>query len=194
MTMTGRLQASFGLLLALAIAGGLFVTLGNNPNSVGMAEAAKNLKMDEFSDEASDCAQTGTCGAESMYKDADASEEVTVERKKGKVGSKAVEEPCEDHHDDCERWATIGECTKNEAYMLSARGCRKSCLVCGEIEIDMGMEQTITDAFADKIQERLKEAEEYLMKDFGRDPKKKRLLELCKNKHQDCALWAVKGE
>lgn len=41
------------------------------------------------------------------------------------------EEECNDHHEKCEEWASIGECKKNPNYMLSRKGCRKSCLVCG---------------------------------------------------------------
>jgi hypothetical protein len=41
------------------------------------------------------------------------------------------DEECQDHHEKCEEWASIGECKANPAYMLSKKGCRKSCLVCG---------------------------------------------------------------
>jgi hypothetical protein len=47
---------------------------------------------------------------------------------------------------------------------------------------------------AEQIQQRLQAAKEYMLNDFGKDPKKKRLLSLCKNKHRNCALWAVQGE
>lgn len=44
-------------------------------------------------------------------------------------------ETCEDHHEKCDEWATVGECKKNPAYMLSKNGCRKSCLVCGKMYV-----------------------------------------------------------
>lgn len=62
-------------------------------------------------------------------------------------------------------------------------------------EIDLGMEQSLGKGeMAEQIQQRLQAAKEYMLNDFGKDPKKKRLLSLCKNKHRNCALWAVQGE
>ena len=36
---------------------------------------------------------------------------------------------CEDKHESCNGWASIGECTNNPAYMLN--NCKKSCNQCG---------------------------------------------------------------
>jgi hypothetical protein len=47
------------------------------------------------------------------------------------VSDDKEEEECQDHHEKCEEWASTRECEKNPAYMLSKKGCRKSCLVCG---------------------------------------------------------------
>jgi prolyl 4-hydroxylase len=58
----------------------------------------------------------------------------------------------------------------------------------------MGVQQALKAGFEEKISDRIQEAREYMIRDFGRDPKKKRLLDLCKNKHADCAWWAVEGE
>ena len=35
---------------------------------------------------------------------------------------------CVDNHDDCEQWASTGECKVNPNYMLY--NCMKSCLTC----------------------------------------------------------------
>lgn len=41
---------------------------------------------------------------------------------------------CTDQHESCERWAALGECTKNPEYMVGTSGlpgyCRKSCKTC----------------------------------------------------------------
>ncbi|MCH98385.1 prolyl 4-hydroxylase subunit alpha-1-like [Trifolium medium] len=41
---------------------------------------------------------------------------------------------CTDQHESCERWAALGECTKNPEYMVGSAGlpgyCRKSCKTC----------------------------------------------------------------
>lgn len=41
---------------------------------------------------------------------------------------------CTDADENCERWAALGECTKNPEYMLGSADlpgyCRKSCKAC----------------------------------------------------------------
>merc|ERR1712117_145012 len=37
-------------------------------------------------------------------------------------------QPCTDDNQDCEYWASLGECESNPSYMLET--CRKSCGVC----------------------------------------------------------------
>lgn len=41
---------------------------------------------------------------------------------------------CTDANENCERWASLGECTKNPEYMIGSSDllgyCRKSCKVC----------------------------------------------------------------
>lgn len=41
---------------------------------------------------------------------------------------------CSDNHVSCERWASLGECTKNPEYMIGSSDipgyCRKSCKAC----------------------------------------------------------------
>ncbi|MQM13920.1 hypothetical protein Taro_046845 [Colocasia esculenta] len=47
------------------------------------------------------------------------------------VGS---QDHCTDENERCEKWAALGECTKNPEYMVGTAGlsgyCRKSCKVC----------------------------------------------------------------
>ncbi|CAI9771027.1 unnamed protein product [Fraxinus pennsylvanica] len=47
------------------------------------------------------------------------------------VGSNGT---CADAHENCERWASLGECTKNPEYMVGSSDlpgyCRKSCKAC----------------------------------------------------------------
>lgn len=46
----------------------------------------------------------------------------------------ASSESCADHNPSCERWASLGECSKNSEYMLGTSDlpgyCRRSCNVC----------------------------------------------------------------
>ena len=41
---------------------------------------------------------------------------------------------CTDENESCERWAALGECTKNPEYMVGSSelpgACRRSCKVC----------------------------------------------------------------
>ncbi|KAK7303184.1 hypothetical protein RJT34_14086 [Clitoria ternatea] len=45
-----------------------------------------------------------------------------------------AEGDCIDQHENCERWATLGECTNNPAYMVGSQGlpgyCMRSCNAC----------------------------------------------------------------
>nr|ABI79328.1 prolyl 4-hydroxylase [Dianthus caryophyllus] len=47
---------------------------------------------------------------------------------------KILEDGCNDHNQNCERWAALGECTKNPEYMVGTSSlpgyCRRSCKVC----------------------------------------------------------------
>jgi prolyl 4-hydroxylase len=201
----------------LAIAGGVFVAY-HKPNFI--PKNGVNVTDDSSELNEQRMALDGTCEAtEEMYKktenkETEFKEADTVVENDAVETEDAVEEDkdendvvtaspeevsddeeCQDHHEKCEEWASIGECKTNPAYMLSKKGCRKSCLVCGTIEIDLGMEQSLGKGeMAEQIQQRLQAAKEYMLNDFGKDPKKKRLLSLCKNKHRNCALWAVQGE
>lgn len=154
-TMAGapsRLQTGLVLLL-LAIAGGVFVAY-HKPNFI--PKNGVNVTDDSSELNEQRMASDGTCEAtEEMYKKTENKErefkeadtvvendavetEDAVEEDKDEndvVTARPEEvsddEECQDHHEKCEEWASIGECKTNPAYMLSKKGCRKSCLVCG---------------------------------------------------------------
>jgi prolyl 4-hydroxylase len=58
----------------------------------------------------------------------------------------------------------------------------------------MGVEQIITSGDESAIRKLLEKTEDYLRNVTGKDYETIRLLHLCKNKHAQCAQWAVKGE
>lgn len=47
---------------------------------------------------------------------------------------KIITDGCTDNNDNCERWAALGECSKNPEYMVGTADlpgyCRRSCNVC----------------------------------------------------------------
>ena len=46
------------------------------------------------------------------------------------IQSRALLGECEDSHKHCAIWSTMGECSKNSAWMNV--NCRKSCKSCGK--------------------------------------------------------------
>lgn len=169
--------------------GGLYIAYTNFFDGSVELEARKLENSAHLStvSSANDCAETGTCDASKTLYKSEQEEEAEQEKEE-----EDDESSCIDEHESCNAWAEKGECKKNPKYML--KSCRKSCLVCGKIEVDMGVSQSKVPGLKEEIQQRIDSAREYMISDFGRDPKKKRLLNLCKNKHSDCALWAVQGE
>lgn len=153
--------------------------------SPSMVDDAGVAEEDIQLDDTADCSEDGTCDTGDLYtdghKNADGNEQ----------DGDVVQGECVDTHESCEKWASTGECEANPAFMKN--NCKKSCFVCGSIEINMGVEQNINPKEADAIHKCLEDAEEYLRK-VGKDPTQRRLLEICKNKHEDCATWAVRGE
>jgi hypothetical protein len=115
---------------------------------------------------------------------------------------------CEDNHDECDAWASLGECFANPKYMNLE--CQKSCNVCSENgeEIipphirnhrggDIGVPQQMAfvedDTREEDIVWLIGKARSYMHNvvpykfDYG-------MGELCKNKHAKCAWWALFGE
>lgn len=191
------------LVAVAALTGGGYFVYNNYSNGNVERKLDSGGGIEEYSNvaaAAADCTQTGTCDAESMYKETateDASvtetEQVIVQEEVvEKVNEDEDDEDCTDDNDSCSGWASTGECKANPGYML--KSCRKSCLVCGKIDIDMGIEQLIGEGWKESIEDRLQKAHDYMMKDYGRDPTRVGILTLCKNKHPNCAKWAIQGE
>jgi prolyl 4-hydroxylase len=132
-----------------------------------------------------DCSKDGTCDTGDLY-DGD------VGGKKNANEQQHIEVECVDNHESCEAWASTGECQENPAFMI--KNCQKSCFICGTIEIDMGDAQNIKRGNEDAIHKLLEKTEDYLRNTIGKNYETRPLLELCKNKHADCAEWAVHGE
>lgn len=204
--MTPRLQASLGLLLALSIAGGWFVYTNNIPTpftSGNTTEESGDRILLEGAKTVPDCSHDGTCEADTLYNDKDdASDEEKVKEDGPKDSVKNPEEmaqakvdkakeECVDNHESCDLWASTGECEENPKYML--KQCKKSCMVCGEIEIDLGVEQVIDSKRGDEVRARIDAAKKYVEERIARDPKQRYLLEGCKLNHENCAFWGVIG-
>lgn len=116
--------------------------------------------------------------------------------------SSALNTECHDSREECGHWASLGECSANAPYMKVH--CQFSCGTCAE-NYDVSNEDEMEDINQDVIQ--ILDAEEwgvssadiqnvmdasleYLTNKVS-DPL---LLELCINKHEMCAVWAVMGE
>ena len=131
-----------------------------NGVNVTESEVNERIALQDVAPPGSDCQHSqadGTCEANEMYKDAVNNQEA---KENDIVANDAVTEPndaveegdteddgtwradqvteadnedseCRDYHEKCDEWASVGECRKNPRYMLSKKGCRKSCLVCG---------------------------------------------------------------
>ena len=70
----------------------------------------------------------------------------------------------------CVRWAAIGECARNEAYMHAS--CARSCGLCG----DRALQHAVVDA------------------EGGIALSTEAKLAACTDEHTSCKLWANKGE
>jgi prolyl 4-hydroxylase len=99
---------------------------------------------------------------------------------------------CADNHESCDMWASTGECEANPKYML--KQCQKSCMICGDMELDLGVEQVIDAKRGDEVRARIQQAKEYVEERIAKDPKQRYLLEGCKMNHKNCAYWGVLGE
>lgn len=135
-----RLQASLGLLLALAIAGGWFLYNGTIPKSADSVNATDGRILNQGDAAVPDCSHDGTCDAGSMYKETEDTVKKETEGVKemtkevvesGDQVDEKEKEECVDNHESCDMWASKGECKANPKYML--RNCQKSCMVCGEV-------------------------------------------------------------
>jgi len=122
---------------------------------------------------------------------------------------------CQDGHPKCLDWANVGECDNNPPYMLKI--CRRSCTRCPdqaeelakileeekkkkrvwtvdelEVAADMGKKQVLENkgfgAPAEEVSARIISAREHI------NNLSEKLIEICKNEHEECTVWAVGGE
>jgi prolyl 4-hydroxylase len=109
---------------------------------------------------------------------------------------------CQDENEKCEIWAQQGECEANSGYMLQS--CKQSCSACPDQEdaiakgIEIGVLQELTDLnnatesyLAMQLIQRSKERMEELKSE---NIISKELLDSCRNNHESCTLWALRGE
>lgn len=107
---------------------------------------------------------------------------------------------CQDKHELCEFWSSVGECNINQKYMHSY--CPKSCKVCDkysakldasqmDVGLDLGVAQSTT-LYSDvpSFSARILESRSYI----EGVQLKPELLELCRNQHEHCTIWALAGE
>jgi prolyl 4-hydroxylase len=106
---------------------------------------------------------------------------------------------CEDIEDQCEFWASTGECDANPDYMHIE--CAKACGTCAGFRQPMlpdartfGVAQQVSETKADLIQALIDETEKYMSEEVWKDDKYERIRERCQNRHKECAFWAVLGE
>ena len=115
---------------------------------------------------------------------------------------------CQDEHENCEFWASAGECEVNKRYMEIS--CAKSCNTCEKlIPLDVGLDtsryeklslesetfgtrQKIDGDQHQEVAQVIQESIHYL-----EDPQTKKLpskvLSECKNRNELCAFWALIG-
>lgn len=103
------------------------------------------------------------------------------------------EDLCTDDNKLCAEWAEMGECEKNPNYMLN--NCKRSCHVC-KFDGSYGLIQNNhpNDENHEDISRIIDEMKTYMENDIYNNPELNFLGPRCKNRHQDCALWAAVGE
>lgn len=125
---------------------------------------------------------------------------------------------CDDKHDSCEMWASVGECNNNPNYML--RRCRKSFDSCDGTIPTTGSQSTETETKdphkvdpsdpstlyglpqqcdSSACHEIVSSTSTYMITKTATatansDPNYLVILTNCKNQNADCALWASTGE
>jgi ShK domain-like len=90
--------------------------------------------------------------------------------------------------ENCPRWASQNECTKNAKYMQA--NCRKSCNTC--VDGHVGVTQIAPDAATrGAVASRLAATAKYLLTVTAGNVK---LLKTCQNRDPQCTYWAVRGQ
>lgn len=106
---------------------------------------------------------------------------------------------CEDVHEQCGYWSSVGECDSNPNYMHTH--CRKSCGTCAglrQLKLEngatFGVAQQITGARSKEIDALINETEKYMREEVFKDSKYADVKEGCQNRNELCTFWALIGE
>lgn len=113
---------------------------------------------------------------------------------------------CQDDHENCSGWADMGECEKNQQYMLI--NCKKSCGICDTMAIKITeddstmLERTAKfgaaqSARGDKKKETLDNVKamlDYMEKSEDYLSLPSTIRQNCKNNNEFCSFWASIGE
>ena len=103
---------------------------------------------------------------------------------------------CTDSHDQCNFWASLGECEKNPKYMLE--NCQASCKTCKDARApafakNYGETQECSGENEKELLERVQKMDKY-MKEVVSAPEYDKVRSECKNRHKLCVYWAFLGE
>jgi len=153
---------------------------------------------------AADVITEGECSVEGTCSEVDATVTATpkTERTRG-------QKKCANKHEDCDKWANVGECINNPNYMLA--DCPISCDSCPKAldlpdeMLDLldavakyGKEQKIEGEHASKTIEVVRKTVAYMDNEvYGEDVThnlSEQVLQECTNKEELCAFWAAIGE
>ena len=94
--------------------------------SAGAVDAEVEHKIDQFDDPA----DTGYLQGRGED-DEDDEEDNDNEDEDEEDDETENEEECFDSYEECDEWASMGECEGNPRYMLTY--CKKSCMICGDV-------------------------------------------------------------
>jgi len=111
----------------------------------------------------------------------------------------STEDVCADKSDQCDYWASLGECDKNAPYMHIH--CMKSCGTCSglrQLKLEngstFGVAQQVTGARSKEIEALMNETEKYMREEVFTDPKFSVVKDNCQNRNELCTFWALIGE
>eukprot|EP00586_Coscinodiscus_wailesii_P007853 CAMPEP_0172521288 /NCGR_PEP_ID=MMETSP1066-20121228/292498_1 /TAXON_ID=671091 /ORGANISM="Coscinodiscus wailesii, Strain CCMP2513" /LENGTH=496 /DNA_ID=CAMNT_0013304187 /DNA_START=56 /DNA_END=1546 /DNA_ORIENTATION=+ len=99
---------------------------------------------------------------------------------------------CYNTDDRCDEWGKRRECELNPDFML--KYCPKSCGVCDDVTLRVGVEQVIQGENADITREVIRQSRIYLRNEVMADEQYKPVRANCINTHELCAFWATLEE
>ena len=99
------------------------------------------------------------------------------------VSCKVCESTCEDAHEGCPSWASMGECANNTAWMY--QNCPAACSVCSESACHDKEEQCAEWAEAGQCIENPAFMHRECSESCGI------CVDTCKDRHDSCAAWAA---